>query len=522
MELRSFIWKLLKEQLDQNTINLKNKYVGEGKPISEEDFNKLVDVTGNKFYLLSWLTKKVGQGIVKAEDIYKYKEYFDIFEKNKRKFKFNDIHLYKTADDLKDFLREVLKVREGDIVFDEIKGKDNFVSQNEIEKLQSTGGVKYLGMFDNGDYQYQVFQVFGIDKDVWKLYRDILGRCKGRDKGAKIEICTVGQYSYFKKYLTDPKGSSYFLLFNLDDKSSPYQLHYESGQFMDKDDFEKHGIKQLKFFEFVGDKVPQYSLEREDFPGTMEIPVKGKGTEDSKGRKSGLWKSYWRGGKLYAIHTYKKNDHDGPFVVFNENGGIYVKGSYIGGTRESRYKGPYERYFENGKIQSKGIFNNIGNKIGLWFETGYDGNYFLVDFDSSPNMMSAMTKNNVLKFVSYAKDGNYYKPFGNTIAYYPSGNVKAVGKLNVKSRPIGKWTWFTYDGKIKSEGRYLSGDRFYKWIDLVKTQDGQTMIFSANFWNGDLESDVEIYNRKGEFIKKVPRKKIKPYPYWSSDPINFL
>ena len=104
MELRSFIWKLLKEQLDQNTINLKNKYVGEGKPISEEDFDKLVDVTGNKFYLLSWLTKKVGQGIVKAEDIYKYKEYFDIFEKNKRKFKFNDIHLYKTADDLKDFL----------------------------------------------------------------------------------------------------------------------------------------------------------------------------------------------------------------------------------------------------------------------------------------------------------------------------------------------------------------------------------------------------------------------------------
>ena len=148
MELRSFIWKLLKEQLDQNTINLKNKYVGEGKPISEEDFDKLVDVTGNKFYLLSWLTKKVGQGIVKAEDIYKYKEYFDIFEKNKRKFKFNDIHLYKTADDLKDFLSEVIKIREGDIVFDEIKGKDNFVSQNEIEKLQSSGGIKYLGMLD--------------------------------------------------------------------------------------------------------------------------------------------------------------------------------------------------------------------------------------------------------------------------------------------------------------------------------------------------------------------------------------
>ncbi len=113
------------------------------------------------------------------------------------------------------------------------------------------------------------------------------------------------------------------------------------------------------------------------------------------------------------------------------------------------------------------------------------------------------------------------RPIGNTIAYYPSGNVKAIGKLNVKSQPIGKWTWYTSDGKIKSEGRFVSGDRFYKWIDLVKTQDGQTMIFSAEFWQGDLQSDVEIYNRKGEFIKKVSRKKIKPYPYWNND-LNFL
>ena len=521
MELRSLIWKLLKEQLDQNTINLKNKYVGEGKPISEEDFDKLVEVTGNKFYLLSWLTKKVGQGIVKAEDIYKYKEYFDIFEKNKRKFKFNDIHLYKTADDLKDFLSEVIKIREGDIVFDDIKGQDNFVSQNDIEKLQSTGGIKYLGIYDNGDYKYQVFQINSIGKDVWKLYRDILGRCKGRQYGASIEICTIAQYKYFKQYLTDPKGSSYFLLFNLDDKSSPYQLHYESGQFMDKNDWENHRIKKLKFFEFIGSKVPQYSLDREDFPGTLEIPVKGKGKEDSQGRKSGLWKTYSPGGKLNSIYSYKRGEVDGPFVVYYENGSVYVKGNIIGGTRENSYRGPYERYWGNGRIDLKGSYDNDGNRIGIWIDGNTDGSYNIFDYDTSPITMSGLSKSNVLKFVSHTKDGHYMRPIGNTIAYYPSGNVKAIGKLNVKSQPIGKWTWYTSDGKIKSEGRFVSGDRFYKWIDLVKTQDGQTMIFSAEFWQGDLQSDVKIYNRKGEFIKKVSRKKIKPYPYWNND-LNFL
>jgi hypothetical protein len=169
MELRSLIWKLLKEQVDQNVVNLKNKYVGEGKPISEDDFNKIVEVTGNKFYLLSWLTKKVGTGIIKAEDVYKYKEYFDLYEKNKKKFEYKDIHLYKTAEDVKKFLQEIVKLREGNIVYDEIQGKDNFVSQNDIEKLESSGGIKYLGIYDNGDYKYQVFEVFGVNIVTSKL-----------------------------------------------------------------------------------------------------------------------------------------------------------------------------------------------------------------------------------------------------------------------------------------------------------------------------------------------------------------
>jgi len=154
MELRSLIWKLLKEQLDQNTVNLKNKYVGEDKPVSEDDFNKIVEVTGNKFYLLSWLTKKVGTGMIKPEDIYKYKEYFELFEKNKNKFQHKDIHLYKTSEDVKNFLKDAISVRESDIVYDEIQGLDNYVTQNEIEKLESTGGMKYLGMYQDKKYKY--------------------------------------------------------------------------------------------------------------------------------------------------------------------------------------------------------------------------------------------------------------------------------------------------------------------------------------------------------------------------------
>lgn len=172
--------KLLLEDLDLQIQQLKDKYVGESKSMSEEDFAKIQDVSNNKFYLLAWLTKRVGNKMIKNEDIYKYKEYFDIFEKNKNKFTHKDINLYKTNEDLQKFIDEVINVREGSIVYDEIQGKDNYVSQNDIEKLESTEGIKYLGMFQdetaNKNFKYQVFQVFGVNKNTWKVYRDVLGK----------------------------------------------------------------------------------------------------------------------------------------------------------------------------------------------------------------------------------------------------------------------------------------------------------------------------------------------------------
>ena len=510
MELRSLIWKLLKEQLDQNTINLKNKYVGEGKPVSEEDFKKLIEVTGNKFYLLSWLTKKVGMGIIKAEDIYKYKEYFDIFEKNKRKFEHNDIHLYKTAEDVKKFLREVINIREGDIVFDEIQGKDNFVTQNSIEKLENSGGVKYLGLFDNQNYKYQVFQVSGVDRETWKLYRDILGRCKGRSRGARIDICTIADYGYFKRYLNDPKGSSYFLLYNLDDPKSPYQLHFESGQFVDKNDDEPPlKFNQYRFFEFVGNKVPQYSSEREDIPSEFEFPVKGKGGLNEKGKKEGLWRQNYMSGKIKHLLTYKNGNLIGPFVNFYENGTIENKGT----RGRSALDGEFESYYRNGQLDEKGTYEN-GRKIGVWRVGLVYGGYLLADFNEFQT--SGFTKSGVLKYTAEMRGSDDLRPSGKAKRFYPSGKIKGVGKLGVSVTPLGVWEWYTSAGKIKSKGKYSRGDRTGEWKDLVKTKTGQSFYFVAQFENGDIvkNSSIKVLDSNGQFLKNIKKKNIDPYPYW--------
>jgi len=213
---------------------LKAKHVGDDKIVTEEIFNQIIEVSKNKVSLIIWLTTKVSEEKILVEDIYKFEEYFIIFEKHKQKYSEKNIQMYKEIDHINDFINQTIKIRENNIKYENINDSDRYVTQNEIEKLESLG-IKYYGVCE----EHQVFEITNSCKsneNAWKAYKDILGRCSGREQGAKIDICTMASFSYFKRYLEDYADSSYFVLFDLADPKSPYQLHYESSQFKDKND----------------------------------------------------------------------------------------------------------------------------------------------------------------------------------------------------------------------------------------------------------------------------------------------
>jgi hypothetical protein len=215
---------------------MKEKYVGEGKPVSEEKYLEICTVAANNTQYTIWLTKMVAENVILAEDIYKYKQYFDIFNKNKQHFPIKDINQIKTKEQVNEFLRKVIEIREMSVDKSGAGVDDSkkYLSVSEIKKLEAVG-IKYLGMSEG----FQVFQVqpeCAGSEEAYKTYKNILGRCMGRDEGASIDICTMGSQSYFDDYLNDYPGSSYFVMYNLSDPQSPYQFHYESSQFMDKND----------------------------------------------------------------------------------------------------------------------------------------------------------------------------------------------------------------------------------------------------------------------------------------------
>lgn len=219
--------------------NIRNKFVGDGKPISEELYQEISTVSLGKPAIITWMISRIVDNSILPEDVYKYKEYFHIFNKYKNLFPKKDLLQIKNPEDVIEFRRKCTEIREKDAASQSQgqKGevnKDSYVSMGEMKKLEDVG-IKFLGMCDG----YQVFEVPNECKDseeAYTTYKNILGRCSGRDKGAKIDICTIANIGHFKDYLEKYPGSSYFVAFNMSDSQSPYQIHFESQQYMDKND----------------------------------------------------------------------------------------------------------------------------------------------------------------------------------------------------------------------------------------------------------------------------------------------
>lgn len=211
---------------------LKTQYVDGGK-LEQEVFDKVVEASANKSAYVTWLAKKVATKVIKDEDVYKFNGYFQVFDKNKKLFSKPDINQYKTSQDVNEFTSKAQEIRdrEAEITGGDDSSSDGLVTPNEVRKLEAVG-IKLLGLQDG----YQVFKVpqsLSGNEQAWKVYKNILGRCGGRAQGDGIDICTMADSSYFDEYLED---GPYYVIFNLNDKQSPYQFHYESAQFMDRND----------------------------------------------------------------------------------------------------------------------------------------------------------------------------------------------------------------------------------------------------------------------------------------------
>lgn len=213
---------------------LQTQFVDSGR-IPEEVYNEIKNSSNGKSAYATWLISRVLDKTILKDDLYKWGNYFKIFDKYKNKFPIKDLGGLKRRGDIDDFITTA-----NDIVdnLTKVMGSDgsnskNLVPLNGIKELENVG-INFLGLVDG----YQCFEVpkkLSGNETAFKVYRKNLAKCGNRSEGESINICTMASKSHFDEELS--KGP-FFVFFNTSDPKSPYQFCYESNQFMDKNDTE--------------------------------------------------------------------------------------------------------------------------------------------------------------------------------------------------------------------------------------------------------------------------------------------
>lgn len=71
-----------------------------------------------------------------------------------------------------------------------------------------------------------------------------------------------------------------------------------------------------------------------------------EGQHDNYGFKTGLWKEYYKNGKIAAIELYQDGKLHGYYISYHENGNIWAIGNYNQGSKE----GKFEIYDQQGEL----------------------------------------------------------------------------------------------------------------------------------------------------------------------------
>lgn len=268
---------ILREALLEVSVEqLKQQFVDSGK-ISDKVFEEIITSSGGKSAYVTWLVKKVVDKIIKEEDVYKYKNYINTFERNKNKYLYKDINQYKTSEDVSKFINTSLEIigREKEDP-SSIKGIDKKSKYKEFE----------LGNVDG-------FDVYEIPKDRKDLYG------MSCELGSGTEWCTATGKTkdYFESYIS--KGPLYIFIKG-DEK---YQFSFVADQYMDGKD-ERINIKDYKnFFEFLNKKGANLPLKIKLLLKLVltkeDLHVEGSFFLEEEDGVSELPDNLWVGGDLY-------------------------------------------------------------------------------------------------------------------------------------------------------------------------------------------------------------------------------
>ena len=300
--------------------------------------------------------------------------------------------------------------------------------------------------------------------------------------------------------------------------------YYDNGG-IEKTVIYDEGKKQGRSFSYSKEGIVETVR---DYESDFVINEEFVNRTNKRGLKDGIWKSFYKNGKVVLEGRYINNKRNGFFREYSINGKLLNTYKYDDGElvedieefKDIKVKKTYysnaqvksdltlvngipngisrnynetgeivsSKIFKNGKLLGDGIVDKKGKKQGEWIE------YYISHF-INPND-SIRVKRASGSYVNGFKNGDWKY-------YYENGSLEQKGKF-IKGKIHGKWKWYYENGNLLRDEEFIkgkengviteysdSGKVVMKGIYLNGLKEGKWLYYS-----GDVKEEGEYQEGK--------------------------
>lgn len=195
----------------------------------------------------------------------------------------------------------------------------------------------------------------------------------------------------------------------------------------------------------------------------------------------GHYISYFLNGKVESKGQFNNDETSGVWEFFYETGSLKMRGILFKGANY----GLWEYFFENGKKSMEGIL--YGRKREGEWKMYYENGQVRETGEYANNQRTGIWK-------SYFEDGvlkgscEYQDDFGKHIEYYHSGKVLGTGP-KTGTMNTGHWRYFQEDSSLQAEGDFVKGKKNGTWYTYYPSGK----LSSQGVYENDEMSGTWIY-----------------------------
>jgi antitoxin component YwqK of YwqJK toxin-antitoxin module len=233
--------------------------------------------------------------------------------------------------------------------------------------------------------------------------------------------------------------------------------------------------------------------------------------------------------EVYQVKDTIRNVLHGRYISYYLNGKIESKGQF----ENNETTGVWEFYFETGKLKMRGILFKSSN-YGLWeyfYESGQKSMEGIIYGRNREGEWKSYYENGQIKEVgeykdnhrtgpwkAYYEDGvlkgeaDYTDDFGRYTEYYHSGKILGEGPKS-GTRQTGHWRYFAEDGTLESEGDYDNGRKTGLWTTYYSSGK---VSGKGNYVNDLPTGAWEYYFEDGKVSSTGEFKEGKKNGHWKT------